>query len=612
MISFVFGLVLLIIPFLAVALFKDKKPFDELRVGWFVFVLFFSIVFHVALAIITQMLGIFYYGVIIGFTFIADLILLFFVFRFLSFPRKRESRERELNSGSPIKSGMTLKKIDWALMFVVVVGFLTLYQVHYNYTGKINIATDKHVMYHQASNMQYVYPYFSDEWYSVALIKNSIENHTLPITNPFDNSFFLNLELFFHSFLAEIILILNLDPLTQYAFLSIFFNLLILVLAYIFLRINNLPCNISAISALCLLYITYGANMPGLWNLIPFNMGIIFCLIMFVFISLKDFKMTFFASILGSLFYPPLFVFYLLGLVFMFFEKYKNNKDFLLKVLGYLFILFVFLPVIYLILMISPLSNATNYIFSRLFFISFTAPYIPNFAIYNMMLWPIILLAIIGLLFVFKGKKWLFFQFILGSIMWIIYSFTINRFMIEYERIVILTSIIITIISGFGLNEIVNKFKYLKYINIVVLLLFLLFVPLYTQRESWKNLTLLESQSGFKGTPKAPANNYLTEDDLRIFENIKNVKFLSIPWKGTVIGTATNNYAVVTKEGTISMGKENIVNNFLNADCANKEYIALSLKVDYVYLYDFVCPSFEKQDKSKEGLILYKFKKWKN
>ena len=101
----------------------------------------------------------------------------------------------------------------------------------------------------------------------------------------------------------------------------------------------------------------------------------------------------------------------------------------------------------------------------------------------------------------------------------------------------------------------------------------------------------------------------LTKDDLRIFENIKNAKFLSIPWKSTVIGTATNNYPIVTKEGTISMSNENLVNVFFNEDCIGKNNIAESLKIDYVYLPEFYCPGFEKIDKSEEGLILYKYKK---
>src|SRR3989339_1548052 len=312
MISFILGLMLLITPFLVVVLFKDKK------IG-FIFVLFCSILFHVILALATQMLGIFYYGIIIGVTFVADLILLFFVFKKLkasSFPATAGSRPwRDKFQVS------SFKKIDWALIFVIIVGFLTLYQVHYNYTGKINLATDRTVGYHDVKNMVYPYPYYSDEWDAVSLMKYSINSHVLPFKNPLDNSLHINFAAPFFSFLSGIALLLRVDPLLSFNYLSIFINTLIIILGYVFLRFNKMPKAISGITALFLLYIPSAANLPGTWHLIPIHMGIVFSLIGFCFMSLSEIKLAAMSAVAVLMFYPPLILFYAPALLIFLFSK---------------------------------------------------------------------------------------------------------------------------------------------------------------------------------------------------------------------------------------------------------------------------------------------------
>lgn len=528
----------------------------------FVFVLFLGLIFQTFLAVFTQAFGIFYYPVILAGNLIFVAIILFYFFK----------KYQNFNF-----------KIDWMLLLVLVISVLSLWQVHYNYTGEYSMVNDKLFQYHQAKNMQYVYPYFSDEWYAVALVKNAITNHSLPLQNPFDGSFFLNLELFFHSFISEIMVLFGLDPLTQYTLLSVFINTLIIVLAYLFLRICNVSKPVSAISSLSILYIASSANLPGIWNLIPVTMGVVFSLIGFCFIAQGRKFLAILAGIFVLLFYPPLIIFYGLGLLVYFLP-----------------------PENFLVGSKTP-ALFQGILMSNLFYKSFTGNFIPQFNFYYVIPWWAIIFSVAGLGYVYKDKKWMFWPVILGIILWVFYIFSFYRIVIGYERVVYFTSILVCIVSGFGLEWLNSRIKFLKHLEVLALMLFFLFVPFYTQGENWKTFILRNPEAKANSIPMATANNYLTNDDLRIFKNIKNKKFFSMPWKGTVIGTATDNYPVVTKGGTITMDSQNpaIYQEFLNSDCGRKEEIIKQRSAEYVYSASFSCPGFEKIDESSEGFVLY-------
>ena len=606
MIKLIAGIILLLAPFLLVTLFKDKKR-------GFVYILFFLIAFHSLLALFTQFFGIFYYGVILGANLLAVFGLLITSLR----GAKRRSNLNNVREIASLRLAMT-KKIDWFVFIVAVISVITLYQVHYNYTGKFNMVNDGLYQYHEAENMKYEYPYFSDEWYAVSLAKEAINNNSLPLKNPFDNNFFINPEIVFHSFIAEIALFLGLDLLTQYIALSIFINTLIIILAYLFLRISNVSKFASAVSSLSILYITSASNLPGIWNLIPITMGIVFTLLGFCFMSSKltivnfDVSMVLLAGIFTVMFYPPLIIFAGTGFAAYFFNFY-NAKEKIFGIIKLLIILLLIIAVLFVILLLSPMAGAANYIFSNLFYNSFTGDFMPRFNFYFIIPWFVILLAVFGINFVFENKKWLFYQLILGFMLWIFYSFSVFRIILGFERTIFFTSIILALISGFGIEKIINyissKFgkiaPALKYIEAFVLILFLLLIPFYTQGENWKNLTLSNYFLQVVSVPMAPANNYLTSDDLRIFKNIQYKKFLSFPWKGTVIGTATENYPIETKGGTITMNP-GLHRQFINSDCDKKYQIAKEKNIDYIYSSPFLCDNFQEIDKSSEGFAFYK------
>lgn len=607
----IIGLILLLSPFLIIYKFKDKK------IG-FAYILFSFLVFHLLIAIITQLLHIFTYPVILSINIIIFSAVLFGV----NFYKPRPFLRNILSSikiwdNTFLKFKKKIWKIDWLLIIVLFIASIYLSSVHFNYFGKYSIVTTP--QYQNAKNMKYIYPYFADEWYAIALINDSIESHSLPLNNPLKNvnSPLANMEFTFHSFLAEIFLLLNLNPLTSYVILTIFSGLLICALIYFLLicsRVKKLP---AAIAGLSVLYITNAANLPGLWTLIPLTMGIISLLLGFLFIAAGEKKAALATAIITLLFYPPLFIFYSIAIVLFFiYSKELTNKEKVKNIIYY----FAFSISVVLILSFAyflaqgQLRSFFPFIISKIFYTTLTNNFNPQFLIYNVIPPAILLLACFGIIKIIKRKVWLFYPLLLGLLVWFLYSSMKFRFIIEYPRLVVVTSILIVITAGFGLNylfEILKKTdlfkqnKSLYYIQISLLVCFLLFSPHYTKRDNWQKLKAYNSKTNQFFMPAAPANQYLKQDDLEIFKDIHGQALLSFPWKSTVISIATGNFPATTKAGTITI-KPNLFYRFMKLDCEKKLKIVKTNNIDLVYSPKLNCPNFEFIDKSNEKLYLYR------
>jgi len=593
MLKTLLGIILLLVPFLLLSRFKDKK------LG-FAYILGFLTAFQLAVAIITQAFGVFRWSFIIIINIAVDLIVL----TRINFKELKDE----------IKT-INLKNIDWALILVIIVLFIELFSVHYDYTGKV---TTIDTSYKEVKNMRYTYPYFSDEWVSVSLVQYSITSGKLPIANPsWYNNFFPNLELPFHSFVSELILLLGLNPLTNYSLLALFSGILICILVYFILRINNIGKLVSSITCLSVPYIVNGANLPGLWTFIPLIMGVICLLLGFLFISADKRKMFMFAGLLTLIFYPPLFVIYTVGFLFYFAFSDMPKKTKRNYILFYLFVIMASASVVgvfsYLKMDLSITDFVFHFIRNKMIYPTLTANAIPNFSIYQILPIPIILLAVFGGFKIFKKKLWLAASVIAGLLYWWFYSFMLWRFVIEYERIVFTTAVLMTVLAGFGLFylseylkeiEAIKKYNLVKIGLIIVLALFLFLAFSYTQRDNWKELKLYSVIDDARFSPASPANQYLHEDDLKLFENISGKRFLSLPWKGLVIGVATENYPLETKESTIT---NQIVRHseFVRTDCANKTRLAKENGIDYVYSWEFNCTGFKEIGRSEEDLVLY-------
>jgi hypothetical protein len=601
MITTLLGMILLLIPFLLIWKFEDKK------LG-FAYILSFLIAFHLIVAVVTQALGIFSYNLVLGINGFLALIILI------------KTNFKQIYKNLKL---IKILKIDWILIFVIIVVFIQLYSVHYNYTGEITTVHG----FTKIENMKYPYPYFSDEWVAVSLIQYSIGSGKLPLVNPlWHNSHFVNFELPFHSFISEIILLLDLNPLTQYTILTIFTGILLCLLVYFILRTNGISRIVSGIASLSVSYIVNGANLPGIWNLIPLTLGIISFLLGFLFMSLNKRKMSLFMAFLTLIFYPPLFVLHSISLIFYFAFSDISKKEKIKSIFSYLiicalvtFLLFIFALIVLnsLDFVSKPVSSFFDYARAHIFYKTFTVDAIPYFAIWKVI--PILTLLLAGIGFFklvrIKRKLWLVAPVLVGLIYWVIYSFVLSRFIIEYARIVVTTSILIIILSGFGLHYLlkylrkfyfIRKYRIIEIAQIIILLVFFVLSFSYTQRDNWKELRLYSVKNNAVFIPGAPANMYLNEDDLKLFNNIKEKNFLSLPWKGLVIGTATHNYPLITKESTLTNTLLNYI-AFMESSCEKKSEIAKQRKMGYIYSEEFNCEGFEIRGVSGEGLHLYEF-----
>jgi len=590
MIKTIIGIILLLLPFILLYRLKDKK------LG-FAYILSFILAFQLVVAVLTQTFGIFRYWVIVG----INLITVMIMFKFVDY-------KKLINSLKKIK-------IDWILIFVVIILFIQLFSIHYNYTGTITKVSESFL---EVQNMKYPYPYFSDEWSAISLIQYSIESGKLPLVNPlWHNIPFPNLELPFHSFVSEIMLLLNLNPLTQYTLITIWTGILICLLVYLFLRFNGIGKLVSGATALSISFIINGANLPGIWYLMPLTLGLISLLLSLFFFLSGDKKMILFLGALTLIFYPPLFIFYTISLISYFIVK-KDKENW--KMFG-LFLIIGF--VVSLILSVfayfafEGVSNFVYYIFEKLFYETFTPFAIPDFSIWKIVPIVSLVLAVFGAYNLIRKKQriWLVVPVIIGLIYWWIYSFILWRFIIEYERVVVTTSMLLVILSGFGLFYLIrylNNYNFIRKYKIpeVLMILFLILAFAgsfsYTENNNWQNLKLhsvVDEEIIF--SPAAPANNYLTEEDLQLFSGITGKNFLSVPWKGLVIGTATKNYPLHSKPSTLT-NEIVFFDDFKNADCQKKKEISLDFGIDYVYSPEFICEGFNETGKNEqEELVLY-------
>ncbi len=590
MLSTAIGLILFLFPLLLVYRFQDK-------ILGFVYILSGIIAGHLIIALVTQALNIFTYPCII---FVHTIIMLLVIGDIIKDKNFRLIFLKKL-------------KVDWIFILSLIIIFIHLYQVHYNYSGKYSTVV-LNPTFQEARGMVYPYPYFVDEWHAIIFTKYAIRYNTLALTNPLlpFHSLIPNFAFVFHGFLAELFVLFSLDPLKYYVPLTMICSMLICILIYWLLRYEKAGKLTAAMASLSTLYITNGANLPGLWTLIPATMTVICLLLAFFFVIAKDFRVVVVALLMGLAFYPAALFFYLI----IFIAAVIGDRKLILRDkinLSAILLLGIFIVGgVHAGAYWGMGKSFSSLLKNRVYAENLITDSIPQYVMGDIVPVPIIIFAAVGFLKIWRRRPWLAGLLVLGLSYWLFYAFSTKRILIDYQRVVILTSIILVIISGYGLDVVVTAVSkrwppFLVKIASALVLLFSFSISFhYTQREQWRKLVVINQKTKEVYHSAAPANRYLQEDDLEIFRNIKRRIFLAPPWKGTVVAAATDNFPLTSKVGVIG-DTIDVYRKFMSADCEQKYTSARNTYLDYVYVPFFKCPHFEPLIQSREGLVLYRF-----
>ena len=568
--------------------------------------------FHVSVTFLTQLLHIFNYPVIIvmNLAFIAT----FYYF----FGRARDTEFYRHLYKNLHKNSFSFIKENWFLLATLIVVVFQLLSIRFNYTGPVQTMRGPA----QVENSSYVYPYFSDEWVNVSLIKYSITNHVLPVANPlFHDQISPNILFIFTGTISEFFLITGLNPLTSYFILQLFIVLAICLSLYILLQLWGVHKYISAVSMLGLMYITNSGNLPAMWSLLPVTLSILFLL--WSIISQKESQRMWVMiyGVLSLVVYPPMIVFVLPILCLELHRIYKQNNKEYLKYLAQISGIGVGTFVLIFSVAFFHFHLSVWQVINHYFIRPNLDPGIPDYALWNVLPLLIVLISLYGIYISYK-KKYLeiLIPFYIGVAYWLMYVFVNKVFIIEYPRIALITSIFFIVLAGIGLEHLVkesiNKEYFVskkknihQYVSICLLVFCVLLLPSYAKQTGWQNINLRMYDS--KGDvhlvlPANPINRYMEGDDLNIFKDIHEVNFLSIPWKALVVGAATHNFPLESKSSTIT-NQVYPFSTFMKLDCVEKAEAANKYDIKYIYSGQFSCPKFSEIAKSKEGFSLYQF-----
>lgn len=555
---------------------------------------------HLSIALSTQLFGFFSYPSIL----VAHTTVVLGLLYYLKIHKKSEAQHEEKKH-----------PLEWGALVLFIATILSLSAVYTNYSGVYNISTSNE--YFETEHLAYPYPSVSDEWYAISWVKKTIQTGRIPFDNPLDKNetSFFNLQFPFHSLLAGLFVLFGANPLNDFYIFSVLINCMLVLLLYASIRYFKVSQEIALITSTASLSIPWGATVLGLWSLIPATFG--FILIFIFIIESSEYVRTqsslfgvLLSILLVGLLYPPFLVFVLpiCAIVFPTIPCIALTKKYL--VLGSLLALGVGAVVMY------TSTGVFGYIVQRIFYHSLLGNAQP-------VLLPHLLLSIVFIIFAFvavvlywKLHRMVVTVWCVGVFLWLVYATTTWRFIIGYERVVVVTLFVTLMLSAIGLNQVYELLKEKKWTHIgiciqIVAVMYALVTTIgYTRDDSWKELVAIDAQAQRMYLPGAPIILAFNPDDAELLNQVQGKRILSTPWKGTILGVVSNNVPVITQSGTLTL-HPGMYEQFMTMNCEERYIHAVSLMIEYTYTQPFNCPEFIDIGSSREGLQFKKLNKKK-
>lgn len=526
--------------------------------------------------------------------------IIYLLYQYLQWKKGKGPHAKVQKQKHPIVSGIKWPGVTKVLFFVltvcaVVIITFQIWSVRYNYSG--NIFTEKGSVYVQ--NLQITTPIFSDEWLVASYVNKINETKSLPFYNPLTKDRAYPNTLFgFYSLVAGVNAIFGFDPVFEYASLYIIFLLLYAAAFYYCLRAfisHHRQATMIALFGVSMSFLIANSySFPGLWTLIPITGGLIFLLFFIAGLHSKDRALEYISFIGGMVVYPPLLIF-TVPLLYLYDKKISKHYIYTIGVV-----------LIALIAFLSTTGGQSVSSITKLIkhFVWRWVPGVTEYVIAPTSLIPLFLLLVsLGGIWAIAHKRQTheeqafikFFGFVI--LFWLLGAFFSRELVIGYPRAVLVASLLLIVFACYAIDRFYNHQKGIisdiLFADLLVALMLLSSIYMFV----W----------GLESPHREIHSQKLLYEDVLNFEHIKGSRFLSTPWKGLVVGVATKNYPLSTKESIVAVNSVGY-HHFLGADCASKTEIARKKKMNFLYTDRVLdCPGFKQVGfTTSEGFRLYK------